>query len=94
MSDNLPEHIDSNSYPDFWEQMKNFQSFAKKVGQEGLSSVKDGGIFLTKEEYENRMNICDKCPQFDHKRKRCHLCGCFMEHKAKFRAAECPSSKW
>jgi hypothetical protein len=71
--------------------MKSFSEFAKKVGQE---KIKGEGLLLTDDEYDERMSICGECSQFNKDSKRCYMCGCFMQHKAKFRASECPLSKW
>jgi len=84
--------MNPNEYPDFWDQMKNFTSFLKDVGQ---STKEDGhGIFVGEQTYDQRMEVCNGCEQFDQKQKRCYLCGCFMENKMKFKAAKCPAKKW
>ncbi len=88
---NLPELIDENQYPDFWQQIKSFQEFAKDVGQ---GAIKGNGFLATQEEQENRLNICNECPHFNLDQKRCYKCGCFMEHKIKFTNSKCPISKW
>lgn len=91
MSDQIPEFIDPNQYPDFWEQMKNFKEFAKSVGQD----VAEGnGMFVSDEKTNEREKICETCSQFNRDSKRCHLCGCYMKVKWKFKAASCPISLW
>ena len=87
----LPNNLNPNEYPDFWEQMKNFTSFLKDVGQ---STDKEHGIFVSEETYNSRMEVCKSCEQFDQKQKRCYMCGCFMENKMKFTSAKCPAKKW
>ena len=83
--------IDPQQYPDFWEQMNRFRKFLKDVGQD----VSEGNGFLVSEEKAiERMNICNECPQFNKDSKRCYMCGCFMEHKIKFKSSSCPVSKW
>ena len=91
MEDKTPEFIDQEKYPDFWEQMKNFQQFAKFVGQ----NVVDGNeVFVSEEKMKKREEICQDCSQFNRDSKRCYLCGCYMEVKWKFKSAECPISMW
>lgn len=91
MEDKTPEFIDQEKYPDFWEQMKNFQQFAKSVGQ----NVVDGNeVFVSEEKMKKREEICQDCSQFNRDSKRCYLCGCYMEVKWKFKSAECPISMW
>lgn len=87
----VPGFIDSKKYPNFWEQMKNFKEFAQSVGQ----GVAEGnGLLISEEKRQQRENVCMECNQFNPESKRCYICGCFMEHKIKFRSSECPLSKW
>lgn len=44
------------------------------------------------EQYNARMDICNKCEFFVE--KRCTKCGCYMEHKAKWEVAKCPEKFW
>ena len=91
MSDQFPEFIDREKYPDFWEQMKHFREFAKSVGQD----ITEGdAIFVSEEKLKNRESICNDCSQFNRESKRCYLCGCYMEVKWKFKASSCPISMW
>lgn len=83
--------IDDNQYPDFLQQIENFKKFSKDVGQ---SVKKNSSVLASKEDVEHRMKTCIQCQHFDKQQKRCYMCGCFMEHKIKFTAAECPLSKW
>jgi hypothetical protein len=89
--ENYPKFIDPNKYPNFWDQMKNFKEFTQKVGQDISSG---NGILISEEKRLERENICKKCNQYNLESKRCYLCGCFMEHKIKFKASECPALKW
>ena len=43
---------------------------------------------------QGRYDICQACPSFEHGRKRCRECGCFMMNKTALRAAKCPLKKW
>ena len=91
MSSKFPDHLDPQKYPDFWQQMKNFSSFLKEVGQD----VSEGhGIFVTEQKCKERVDICNECSQFNKESKRCYICGCFMENKIKFKSSKCPLSKW
>ena len=46
--------------------------------------------------YEQRYEICKKCPHFIKFWKTCKLCGCFMPLKTKIRWVECPDepARW
>jgi hypothetical protein len=89
--EDLPEFIDPKQYPDFWEQMKGFKNFISDVGQ----TIASGTNPILDEDFsQKRLDICNECNQFNVHSKRCYLCGCFMEHKVKFKDAECPMNMW
>ena len=46
-----------------------------------------------KEEYHNRIYICDKC-EYLIKYQRCGECGCFVTSKAAIPTANCPKGYW
>lgn len=72
-------------FPSLFRQAWNF---TKAVGR----FVSDGMRTVSKEEYENRLRICDKC---EYRRgNRCLKCGCGLQIKAKGRAFDCPIGKW
>jgi hypothetical protein len=35
-----------------------------------------------------------ECPHLIKKSMRCGVCGCLLEHKAKWKTADCPKNKW
>jgi hypothetical protein len=43
---------------------------------------------------ENRMKICNSCPELISLSKQCKKCGCFMPSKTKLAEASCPLGKW
>lgn len=47
-----------------------------------------------KEIQEARYAMCLVCPELIQATKTCKLCGCFMNHKTKLKAASCPINKW
>ena len=89
--EDFPEFIDPQQYPDFWEQMKGFKNFIGDVGQTVASGTNP---IVAEDFFQKRLDICNECSQFNVHSKRCYLCGCFMEHKAKFKDAQCPMTMW
>jgi len=88
---NSPNFVNQEDYPDFWQQMQNFQEFLKDVGQ----GVKEGNSLLVSEEKRQlREDLCNECSQFNKVTKRCKQCGCFMEMKWRFTKSECPIMLW
>jgi hypothetical protein len=46
------------------------------------------------ETFNDRYNLCLKCPSLIQATKTCKKCGCFMTQKAKLPHASCPIGKW
>ena len=46
------------------------------------------------ETFQDRYNLCLKCPSLIKATKQCKKCGCFMNNKAKLAHAACPIGKW
>lgn len=44
--------------------------------------------------HEERMSICNNCPEFIALTTQCKECGCFMNLKTKLPNAYCPLNKW
>lgn len=60
-----------------------------------LNAVKDfieDPTFVSKEQYEERLQICDGCD--DRIDNSCRKCGCNLSIKAKGKAFHCPEKKW
>ena len=75
--------------PSFFQMAKNFAVELKKYVAEGAPNV-------TLINYHKRLAACEGCDDLIKDRMRCGLCGCLIEHKAKWKTADCPAkpSKW
>jgi len=82
------EHLHINT-PSFFEMARNFTKAAGKHIANGMKAV-------TQEVYMDRLDACNNCPNLIKDKKRCGLCGCILEHKAKWETATCPDtpSRW
>lgn len=80
-------------YPSIQEQMYNLAESATKIV---ISAAQGNDVFVDEETANKRMIICQSCPgdYFDHSKKRCKACGCWMEKKFKLTAMECPHNYW
>ena len=61
-------------------------NFAKDLGK----YIKEGAPNVTHKQYVKRLETCNQCPHLDKERMRCTLCGCAVEHKAKWKTTTCP----
>ena len=71
---------------------KMVKSFAKEVKE----FAKQGAPHVSATQYQKRLNACKTCPNFQVDIERCGLCGCLVEHKAKWGTTDCPDdpSRW
>lgn len=44
--------------------------------------------------FNDRFDLCKKCPELIQLTKQCKKCGCFMIVKTKLEKATCPIGKW
>jgi len=75
--------------PSMFQMVTNF-------GKELAKYVKEGSPNVTPEQYVARLTGCKSCPHLIKKSMRCGLCGCMLEHKAKWSTTDCPDkpSRW
>jgi hypothetical protein len=73
--------------PSIFQMMKSFTKDLTKY-------IKEGAPNVTPESYAMRLDICNGCEYLKKQSMRCGACGCLLEHKAKWKTAECPKDKW
>ena len=73
--------------PSIFKMMK---SFTNELGK----YIKEGAPNVTPEAYAARLDVCNGCDKLNSQSMRCMSCGCLLEHKAKWRTADCPEKKW
>jgi hypothetical protein len=54
--------------------------------------IADGLQTVTKEQYQQRLEICDQCDRREG--GMCLECGCLLAIKARIRVSHCPLEKW
>ena len=85
------EKIDNEEHyvkpPSFFQMAKSFTKDLAKY-------VKEGAPNVTEEDYVARLDTCKECEFLIEKSMRCGACGCLLEHKAKWKTADCPKDKW
>ena len=75
--------------PSIFQMAKNFSADLAKY-------IKEGAPNVSNKDYVERLEACNACPHLIKKSMRCGLCGCLLEHKAKWKTTTCPHkpSKW
>jgi len=60
--------------------------------------IKSGGKKVSKEQYEERLKICDECDHRNPENNRCKVCGCKTRSKifdkAMLPKEKCPLGRW
>ena len=64
------------------------RSFSKEL----ITYISQGAPNVSAEEYADRLDICSTCPHLKEAHMRCGLCGCLIEHKAKWKTTKCPDN--
>jgi len=70
-------------------------SVAKMAGNLAIAlteHVATGSKVASKKKFEKRLEACSMCPHRTD--KRCSVCGCFVDKKAKWNESVCPIGKW
>ena len=64
-------------------------SFAREL----KTYIAEGAPNVTTEDYVQRLEACDSCEHLIREKMRCGLCGCLLEHKAKWKTTTCPDKQ-
>jgi len=54
--------------------------------------LKNGAQNVSIGDYRQRLGACNACPHINKEHMRCNLCGCMVEHKAKWKNTTCPDT--
>ena len=65
-------------------------TFAKEL----KNYIANGAPNVSTEDYIERLEACNNCEHLIKTTMRCGLCGCLLEHKAKWKTTTCPINKW
>jgi hypothetical protein len=71
-----------------------FLKMAMNFSKDLATYIKNGAPNVSTEDYIARLDTCQGCEFLIEEKKRCGVCGCAIEHKAKWRTAGCPKQKW
>jgi len=54
--------------------------------------LKSGAKNVSIGDYRQRLDACNTCEHLNREHMRCNLCGCMVEHKAKWKNTKCPDT--
>ena len=89
------KHIEQGTTPnpegDKYKTPTMFQMIASFI-KDFATYLKNGAKNVSIGDYRQRLGACGECPHLDKKNMRCGLCGCLVEHKAKWKNTTCPDT--
>ena len=71
---------------------KSIYQLVKTFAKEVREFTKHGAPHVNAQQYQGRLKACKSCPHFKPEEERCGLCGCLIEHKAKWGTTTCPDT--
>lgn len=77
------------------EKLTPWQQYKKNLGDvRPWDLLNPNTPWVDKKVSDNRMLICNQCPELISLTKQCKKCGCFMNAKTRLQNASCPLGKW
>ena len=70
--------------------IKRIKSFIKEL----IRYIIGGTPNVSDKQYELRLKTCNGCEHLFERDRRCGLCGCWVDKKAKWATASCPDKRW
>ena len=70
--------------------IKRIKSFIKEL----IRYIRGGTPNVSDEQYELRLKACNSCEHLIAKDRKCGLCGCWVDNKAKWATTDCPDKRW
>lgn len=66
-----------------------------RVEQAAIITAEKVGFVLAEDSVvEQRIALCNECPNLFTPTRSCKLCGCFIDLKTKNQKSRCPINKW
>ena len=79
--------------PNFVEKGKNLAKFSWELINY-IQKNHEKVLFVSEEEYKERIMTCRNCDKFREVQNECAACGCYLPAKARIVLDSCPLGKW
>ena len=78
------------------QEQPNILGMMKSFTRDLAKYIKEGAPNVSPDDYAQRLDACNNCEHIKKVNMRCGLCGCLVEHKAKWKTTNCPDnpSRW
>tara|TARA_R110000824_G_scaffold20142_4_gene76445 strand:- start:5210 stop:5506 length:297 start_codon:yes stop_codon:yes gene_type:complete len=79
-----------NENEELYQKPPSIFQMLKSFSVEALTHIANKGKNISSEDYADRIDQCNSCPNLIKKNMRCKLCGCLVQFKAKWETTTCP----
>ena len=88
--------MSKNDNEDLYQKSPSIFQMLKTFSKELATHVANGGTNVSSNDYAERLDACNKCPHLNKDKMRCGICGCLVQHKAKWQTTTCPDkpTRW
>jgi hypothetical protein len=76
------------------QQMPSLFTQAANLAKSATKHALSGGMNVSPEEKQARLDICYGCDKFVKETTRCSACGCYLNTKTEWKTSSCPLNKW
>tara|TARA_R110000787_G_scaffold250180_2_gene355792 strand:- start:577 stop:903 length:327 start_codon:yes stop_codon:yes gene_type:complete len=93
MTELIPSNNDDISKEsDLYQKPPSIFKMIKNFSRDIVEYIAKGAVNVSTEDYADRLDTCKACPHLKASYMRCGMCGCLVEHKAKWKTTTCPDS--
>jgi len=76
------------------QKMPNLFTQAANLAKSATKHALSGGMNVSPEEKQARLDICYGCDKFVKETTRCSACGCYLNTKTEWKTSSCPIGRW
>jgi len=76
------------------QQMPSLFTQAANLAKSATKHALSGGMNVSPEEKQARLDICYGCDRFVKETVRCSACGCHLNTKTEWKTSSCPIGRW
>lgn len=87
--------MSGNFFQNLFREGLKIKTSISSSSQKAFSAIKNEQKIISNPlSADQRLTICNNCPNFSKRIGRCDLCGCFVSIKVRLDFESCPSGKW
>ncbi len=76
------------------EILSKLQGLSETITDSVAEMAQGKSVLCSQDIINQRLAICNACPEYISMTSQCRKCGCFMSAKSRLTTASCPIDKW